>query len=442
MRKRSLQARPLRSSTRRGELNGIDLAGGAQALGTALGVGLLVGLERGWRDRELPEGGRVAGLRTFALIGLLGGVLTLLQPSPGLLLPAGLLAVVVLFAVSFHRASEAAGTLSITTAAAALTTFSLGALAASGHAILAVGAAVLVALLLDLKPVLHDWLRRIRPAELNAVLQLGVLTAVVLPLLPDAGYGPYAALNPYKLWIAVLLIAGLSLLGHVATRLRGEKQGLLWTGLLGGLASSTAATVALARTARLRPAWHASAAAAIVAACGVMFLRMAIVVAVLQPSLAGRMSVFLVLLAAVAFAVAWWQWRRQPATGGEGNPAPGRVFDLPTALGFGAILAVVSVGARAARDAFGTAGMYGVAFVSGLADVDAILISSVQMLAQGELSASTTASAILLAAVANMLTKAVLAWGIAGRAVGARVAGGYLAVALFGLAAAAINTGS
>ena len=170
MRKRSLQARPLRSSTRRGELNGIDLAGGAQALGTALGVGLLVGLERGWRDRELPEGGRVAGLRTFALIGLLGGVLTLLQPSPGLLLPAGLLAVVVLFAVSFHRASEAAGTLSITTAAAALTTFSLGALAASGHAILAVGAAVLVALLLDLKPVLHDWLRRIRPAELNAVL--------------------------------------------------------------------------------------------------------------------------------------------------------------------------------------------------------------------------------------------------------------------------------
>lgn len=416
-----------------------ELGSGAQALGSALGVGLLVGLERGWRDRDLPEGGRVAGLRTFALIGLLGGLLTLLQPAHGLLLPAGLLALVVLFAVSFRRASEAAATLSITTAVAAVVTFGLGGLAAGGHPILAVGTAVVVALLLDLKPVLHDWLRRIQPAELNAVLQLGVLTAVVLPLLPDAGYGPYAALNPYKLWVAVVLIAGLSLLGHVASQLRGEQQGLLWTGLLGGLASSTAATLALARSARQQPAWHASAAAAIVAACGVMFLRMAVVVAVLQPLLARRMMLFLVLLAVTTFAVAGWQWRRQPETGTASMPARDRLFDLPTALGFGIVLAVVAVGARAAREAFGTAGMYVVAFASGLADVDAILISSVQMLGQGELSAAATSTAVLLAALANMLTKAVLAWGIGGRAVGARVAAGYLVVALVGLAAAAVQ---
>ena len=215
----------------------MGLAQGAQALGAALGVGLMVGLERGWRDRDLPEGGRVAGLRTFALIGLLGGLLALLGPAPQLLLASGLLAVVLLFAVSFRRAFDAAGSLSITTAVAAMATFGLGALAAHGHAVLAVGTAVVVALLLDLKPVLHRWVRLIQPPELNAVLQLGVLSAVVLPLLPNAGYGPYAALNPYQLWLAVVLVAALSLLGHIAMRLRGARQGLLWMGFFGGLAS-------------------------------------------------------------------------------------------------------------------------------------------------------------------------------------------------------------
>lgn len=417
----------------------MNLAQGAQALGSALGVGLLVGLERGWRDRELPEGGRVAGLRTFALIGLAGGLLALVPTPSGLLLAAGALGVVLLFAVAFRRASEATGTLSITSAVAGLTTYGLGALAASGHAILAVGAAVIVALLLDLKPLLHRWLRLIQPAELNALLQLGVLTAVVLPLLPDAGYGPYQALNPYKLWLAVILVAGLSLLGHVAARLKGEQQGLLWTGLLGGLASSTAATLTLARAARAQPALQDSAAAAIVAACGVMFLRMAVLAVALQPSLATGMGVFLVLLAAAAFLYAAWQWRRQPASSAASMPAGDRLFDLPVALGFGLVLAAVAVLVRAARDALGTAGIYAVAFVSGLADVDAILVSSVQMLAQGELSAWTTAVAILLAASANMVSKAALAWSIAGHAVGARVAAGFLLIAVAGVAAAAIQ---
>ncbi|MEJ7930222.1 DUF4010 domain-containing protein [Ramlibacter sp. AN1015] len=421
------------------DVDGMNLAQGAQALGSALAVGLLVGLERGWRDRELPEGGRVAGLRTFALIGLAGGLLALVPAPSGLLLAAGALGVVLLFAVAFRRASQATGTLSITSAVAGLATYGLGALAATGHAILAVGTAVIVALLLDLKPLLHRWLRLIQPAELNALLQLGVLTAVVLPLLPDAGYGPYRALNPFKLWMAVILIAGLSLLGHVAARLKGEQQGLLWTGLLGGLASSTAATLALARTARAQPDLRAAAAAAIVAACGVMFLRMAIVATVLQPSLAGGMGVFLVLLAAAGFLFAAWQWRRRPAAGTASVPARDRLFDLPVALGFGLVLAVVAVLVRAARDALGTAGIYGVAFVSGLADVDAILVSSVQMLAQGELSAWTTAVAILLAASANMVSKAAIAWSIAGRGVGVRVAGGFLFISAAGLAAAAIQ---
>ncbi|HYE38564.1 MAG TPA: MgtC/SapB family protein, partial [Ramlibacter sp.] len=165
----------------------------AGRLGAALAVGLLVGLERGWRDRERPEGSRVAGLRTFALIGLLGGLLNLF-PDPVLPLAAGLAAIALLFAVAFGRAASAGGTMGITSAVAALVTYGLGALAARGQGALAVGAAAVVALLLGLKDELHRGMRRIEPGELKAALQLGVLTAAILPLLPDAGFGPYGAL--------------------------------------------------------------------------------------------------------------------------------------------------------------------------------------------------------------------------------------------------------
>ncbi|MES2785377.1 MAG: MgtC/SapB family protein [Pseudomonadota bacterium] len=414
----------------------LDLAQGAQALGTALAVGLMVGLERGWRDRDLPEGGRVAGLRTFALIGLLGGVLALLEPASHFLLGSGLLAVVLLFAVSFRRASEAAGSLSITSAVAAIATFSLGALAARGHPVLAVGTAVVVALLLDLKPVLHRWMRLIQPAELNAVLQLGVLSAVVLPLLPNAGYGPYAALNPYQLWLAVVLVAALSLAGHAAMRLRGQRQGLLWMGFFGGLASSTAATLALARAVRIQPAVQGPAAAAIVLASGVMFFRMAVLVVVLQRSLAAGIGLLLVLSGAASILVAALLWHRTGVPSTVPIEAKVNVFDLPTALGFGVVLGVVAVAIRAGKQWMGETAIYAIAFISGLADVDAILVSSVQMHEQGQLAATAATAAIALAAGANLLSKAALAFGLGGARLGWRVLAGFGATAAVAAAVA------
>ncbi|MFD0669135.1 MgtC/SapB family protein [Ramlibacter sp. MAHUQ-53] len=413
-----------------------DLLTAARALGTALAIGLFVGLERGWREREVREGGRVAGLRTFALIGLMGGVLALVAEASVLLLGVGLACIAALFAVTFRRAAKDSGTVSITSAVAALVTFALGALAAQGQEVLAVAAAVVVTLLLGMKDVLHRWLRRIQPAELNAVLQLAVLSAVVLPLLPDEGLGPYGAVNPFKVWLAVVLVAALALAGHFAVRLRGERQGLLWAGLLGGLASSTAATVTLSRHVRQQAALAPAASAAIVAACGMMFIRMATVVALLQPDLALRLGGLLAWLGLACFAVAAWQWR--VARDGESAPVPpqARLFDLSTALGFGLALAVVAVASRAAREALGNAGLYGVAFLSGLADVDAILISSVQMHASGELPAGPTAGVMLVAAFSNMVMKAGLAWGLGGRAVGARVTAAYLAVLAAGVAGA------
>jgi len=179
-----------------------DLLPAARALGTALAIGLFIGLERGWREREVREGGRVAGLRTFALIGLMGGALSLvgLQAgvSPAQLLAVGLASVAALFAVAFRRAAADSGTVSITSGVAALVTFVLGALAAQGQEVIAVAAAVVVTLLLGMKEQLHGGLRRIQPAELNAVLQLAVLSAAILPFLPDEGLGPYQAINPFR----------------------------------------------------------------------------------------------------------------------------------------------------------------------------------------------------------------------------------------------------
>ncbi|MDE2299537.1 MAG: MgtC/SapB family protein, partial [Burkholderiales bacterium] len=210
-------------------------------LAAALAVGLLIGLERGWRDREQAEGSRVAGLRTFALIGLLGGVLGTLNTGFGVApLAAGLLGLAWLGAVSYREAIRLGGSFSATSAVAALLAYGLGALAAAGEPALAVGVAVMVALLLDLKPTLHRWLRLIEHRELSAALQMLVLSVVVLPLLPDRGFGPYDALNPYRLWWAVVLVVGLSLAGHVAMRITGAQRGTFWTGVLAGLASSTA----------------------------------------------------------------------------------------------------------------------------------------------------------------------------------------------------------
>jgi uncharacterized membrane protein (DUF4010 family) len=410
-----------------------ELLASAARMGAALGAGLVVGLERGWKNRELPEGGRVAGLRTFALIGLLGGLLGLADSA--LAAAAGLVGVASLFAVSYRRSAHASGTLSITTAIAALVTFSLGVAAGRGQIVVAVAGAALVALLLDLKGVLHGWLRRIQAAELTAALQLGVLTVVVLPLLPDAGFGPYQALNPFQLWVAVILVASLSLTGHVAARLRGRDQGLLWVGLLGGLASSTAATLALSRSAREDAGVAGAASAGIVAASGVMFSRLAAIVTLLQPGTALRLVALLLALGIVLFALAAWFWRRRDAQAAARPVEPGGLFDLGSAVGFAAVLGLVAVLSRAARDWLGVPGLMGVAFLSGLADVDAIAISTVQMLGSGELVPPLAAQALLLAVAANMLMKAGITWVVGGRAVGWPVTGAYLLTGAVGVLA-------
>lgn len=411
------------------------------ALAAALAVGAVVGLERGWRERERAEGSRVAGLRTFSLFGLLGGVLGVLSETLGPWpLAMGLAGLSLLAAVSYRENVRIHGSLSATTAVAALLTYALGALAGTGHPAVAVGTAVVIAVLLDLKPTLHRWLRLVEHSELSAALQLLVLSVVILPLLPDAGYGPYAALNPYRLWWAVVLIAGLSLCGHIAMRFTGPQRGIFWTGLLGGLASSTAATLTLARRARAEPALTDAAATGTLAACGMMFLRITVIVFTLQPSLGRPLGAPMLTAGAAMLGLAAWQ--RMRGTSGavvpEGDPiAP---FSLSTALGFGAFLGLMAVLTQASEAWLGDPGLYALATLSGLADVDAIIITVMKMQATGSLEVTTTVIAVGLATVANMVAKACIAAVIGGLPLGGRVAAGYGLSIAAGSAAAALMT--
>ena len=422
-------------------MNGYELPPGAPGLVAALAVGLVIGLERGWHDRELPEGGRVAGLRTFALTGLLGGVLGHLQPDFGAWpLLGALLGLALLLTVSYARNAKLSGNLSATTPVAMLLTLVLGAFAAHGNITLALSAAVVGAVLLDLKPTLHGWLRLIDHRELTASLQLLVLSMVILPYLPNTGLGPYAALNPYQLWWAVILIAGLSLTGHFAMRITGAQRGVLWTGILGGLASSTATTLALARYAREQPSLTGAAVAGTLASCGVMFFRMVVLLGVIQPALLSTFGSALVVTGVALLCIALWGWRKLDRTVvGEGAVGAMAPFDLGTALGFGVLLAVMSVLVPAAKQWLDTSGLYVLSAVSGLADVDAILISLARLHGAGGLSTVATVTALGLATLANMVAKVGIAWTTGGAQVGKSVVFGYLGAMASGAAVLALS---
>ena len=412
------------------------------ALAAALAVGLIIGLERGWRGRDLADGSRVAGLRTFALLGLLGGVLGTLADAAGPWpLAAGLLGLALLVIQGFRESVRLSANLSATSAVAQMLACALGALAALGAPVAAVACAVLVAVLLDLRSTLHRWLQLIRRSELDAGLQMLVLSLVVLPLLPDASYGGFAALNPYRLWWAVVLVAGLSLCGHVAMRMAGAQRGVLWTGLLGGLASSTAATLAIARKLRDREVSHEAAAAGVLAACAVMFCRIAVIVLALAPPMGLRLLAPLMAAAGVLLAAALLHWRRR-----ERSHAPvaasteARPFDLTVALGFGLYLAVTSALLELGQRWNGDSVLQALALLAGLADVDAIMVSLARMQATGSVSHGVAGMAVGWAVLSNMAAKSAMAWSLGGGTLGRAVGTGYALALLAGGATLAAIT--
>lgn len=404
-------------------------------LALALGIGLVIGLERGWTQREEAEGGRTAGLRTFALIGLAGGFCGLLAQKAGVwLLPAGLVAIAVLLAIAQGQLTARGGDAGLTTEVAALLTYLLGAAIPYGYAAEAAAAAAVVAALLSLKPVLHRWVEQLQPAELQAALKLLMISVVVLPFLPDRGFGPGETLNPYRLWLMVVAIAGLSFLGYVAARLAGPDRGALLIGLIGGLVSSTAATVTLSRHART--AYSPAVAAGVVAASTVMVARIGVLVGMTQPRLLGSLAPALAAAILTGLGAAGWLHRSAP---GDGAPTPrlDNPLELGTALKLGAVLAAVTLFTTLLREHLGDAGLIAAAAVSGFGDVDAPTLSIAAMLDRG-LAPRTAVLAIGVAVVSNTLTKAGLAAGLGGSRLGWQVGVAFAAMLAAGGAAAAI----
>lgn len=380
-------------------------------LALALAIGLLVGLERGWKDRGRAQGQRAAGLRTFALVGLLGGLWGLLSASGGggVMLVAVFLALAALLGVGYAASALRRGEMGMTTEVAALVTFALGALAATGREKEAVFGAVVTTALLGFKPLLHAWLERIGRAELEAALKFLLISAAVLPNLPDRGFGPWDALNPYHIWWMVVLIAAISFAGYLAVKSLGNKGGVLATGVLGGLVSSTAVTLAMARADQRAPKAWLLHAASIVVASTVMFPRILVEVSAVNPSLLSRLApafAAAVLVGALAAGLMMW---RSPRDGSGEAPAFKNPLELGAALFFGLLLAVVTLASVGLKRRFGESGVYLTALTAGLMDVDAITLSLSRLAKDGAIEAQTAANGIMAAAAANQASKAVLA---------------------------------
>lgn len=410
-----------------------------ERLGVALAIGLLIGLERGWYLRDRGEGRRVAGLRTFALSGLLGGVWAALAVhGEPVFLAVGFLAfaAVLAMAVRLKADDDPEGDHGVTTLVAALLTFGLGALAVAGPVAPAAAGAVVAAMLLNLKPVLHRWLRRLTREEIRAVLKLGLISVVVLPVLPDRGLGPWGAFNPYVVWWLVVLIAGISFLGYFSTRIAGPGRGVPLTGLLGGLASSTATTLGLARMARRHPPLSVLLAGGTALAAAMMFPRLAVEVAVVNPALLAALGAPLATVTGIALAgagVLWWR----SSNANPHEPLPLRnPFEIGVALQFGALLALMMLLAEAARQWLGDRGVLALAALAGLGDVDAIALSVARMARHG-LDEQLAAGAILLAAASNTAVKVVLAAALGNARMALRLAL-VLGPALLGGAAALV----
>jgi uncharacterized membrane protein (DUF4010 family) len=374
--------------------------------GTALLIGLLIGAEREFaRLREDVKS--FAGVRTFPLISLLGcsaGLLTDLTSAWTLAVLALLLAVLIALAYMFDARE---GRVGLTTEIASLMVFVCGALCYWDYLELAAALAVVTFGFLTLKPQLHGLAARISSEDLYATLKFAIISLIVLPVLPNQTYGPepFDAFNPYRTWLMVVFISGISFLGYVMIKVVGSRRGIGLTGLLGGLVSSTAVTLSFSERSQDHPDLARPFALAITLAWTMMFGRVLVEVAVLNQALlqALWLPMGAGMLAGVAFCVIYYFGQRTDQ-GSEvklANP-----FELGPAIKFGILYAVILLAAKAAQFYFQDAGLYAASALAGLADVDAISLSMAELAgAAGGVVTSTAARAVVLAAISNTIVK-------------------------------------
>jgi uncharacterized membrane protein (DUF4010 family) len=377
----------------------------------ALGLGMLIGLERERSKSE--EGG--AGVRTFALIALTGALAGYLGKTLGL----DWLALSIFFAVAAliigqYVVTSLRGDPGITTEISALLAFLLGLLCAHSQLQLAAWIAVAMALLLALKGWLHQLASRIDASDVEATLKFCIVTLIILPLVPDHNYGPppLDVMNPYRIWLMVVLISALNFASYLLIKIVGAEHGIGIAGLLGGLASSTAVTLGFSQRSRQRGEDARALALGILLAWTVMFFRVAIMTSLISWELGRRLAFAVGLLCITSLGACYWLWRtRQQAERGEVK-AGSNPFELDEAIKFGLLFGVVVLIAKAAQVYLGDVGLYLAAGIAGLTDVDAITLAMADLAKTYESSVGTAARAIVVAVMANTLTKSGMAIGL------------------------------
>jgi uncharacterized membrane protein (DUF4010 family) len=371
-------------------------------LGIALALGLLVGLQRTWSDHE------EAGIRTFPLITALGFLAGLLADTfGGWVVGAGLLGVAAVLLTSnlglFRRSSNP--DTGVTTEMAALVMYGVGAALAAGYMAMALVTGGVVAVLLHSKEPLHDLTDRIGEADIEALIRLTIIALVILPVLPDRDLGPFQVLNPFEIWMMVVLIVGISMAGYVAYKLFGAKGGALAAGFLGGLISSTATTVSYARRSVAEPARSTGAALVILVASTVVFGRVLAELGVVAPGLFTRVAPPIVAMMFIMILLSWVFLLRAKDVHEYELQEREPPSDIKAAIVFGGLYAAVLLAVAFARQYLPPSGLYIVAAISGLTDIDAITLSTAQLMQSGGLDPSTGWRVVQVGALANLAFK-------------------------------------
>jgi len=365
-------------------------------------IGLLIGLEREHSQQE-SETTHFAGIRTFPMITLLGCTTALLAEENQIWLFAVGMAGMVGLILTVYAFSAQHGDLGVTTEIVALLAYLIGGLVYWNEIWLAVALGVIVTVLLALRPFLHNLVARIDREDIYATLKFVVVSAVILPLLPDEAYGPWGVLNPFQIWLIVVFVSAVSFTGYVAIKLLGPRRGIGLTGFLGGLVSSTAVTLGFSQRSRETPPLARHLALGIVIASTTMYPIIVLQVLAFNQEFARRLWLPMGLLAAIGLGGSALLWRaarsRELETTNFANP-----FRLLPAIQFGFLFTVVLVVTKAAQVSLGDTGVYLASFLAGLTGMDAITLSMAQ-LAGEEVSLHVAAQSLVLAAAANTLVK-------------------------------------
>lgn len=387
-----------------------ELAAPVEAFATALGIGLLIGMERERR----PDA--AAGLRTFALVAMLGCLFALLGEKTGgpWLLVAGLLVISGSMIASNFSAQQEEQYRGFTSEAAIIVTYGLGAAVWFGYSTLAVMLAITTTVLLYFKAELRQFSERTTPKDINSILQFAVLSLVILPILPSEDFGPYNAINPRQVWYMVVLISGLALSGYLALRIIGARHGAALLGIFGGLASSTATTMMFSRHARDHADLIHMSAIVILIANVMVMIRLWLVASVVAPTLATQIAIVFACGIVPGVAMALYRWKVLSDAGDLPMPEVKNPTEMRTAVSFGLLYAVVVLASAWLQDIAGSSGLYIVALVSGLTDADASVLSTLRMFNLDKVVSGDAVIAVTLALLANLVFKIGLVLSIGG----------------------------